>query len=49
METLEKHFGTIGTSITAGDMFGIEAYQNQVEQLLSKENTTLKSTTRMLQ
>lgn len=44
--TGEAFWNKLAQSITAGDMFGIEAYQNQVEQLLSKENTTLKSTTR---
>ncbi len=44
--TGEAFWNKLAQSITAGDMFGIEEYQKQVEQLLSKENTTLKSTTR---
>lgn len=39
-------WNTLAQSITPGDMFGIEEYQSQVDQLLSKENTTLESTTK---
>lgn len=42
----EAFWNTLEQSIVAGEMFGIEDYQSQVEQLLAKENTTVESTTK---
>lgn len=42
----EAFWNTLAQSIPTGDIFAIGDYQNQVNQLLSKENTTLESTTR---
>ena len=42
----EAFWNTLAQSIPTGDFFAIGDYQNQVNQLLSKENTTLESTTR---
>lgn len=44
--TGEAFWNTLAQSIPTGDFFAIGDYQNQVSQLLSKENTTLESTTR---
>lgn len=42
----EAFWNTLAQSIPTGDFFAIGDYQNQVSQLLTKENTTLESTTR---
>ena len=42
----EAFWNTLAQSIPTGDFFAIGDYQNQVSQLLTKENTTLEGTTR---